>query len=75
MMEKVRGAVLDMLLAHTSGTNLLPPGSRWLDLFAGEPYAQMPAQTWCVSCNAALYGMSAVISFVIFFSHRTLGPL
>ena len=35
MMEKVRGAVFDMLLAHTTGTNVLPAGSRWLDLFAG----------------------------------------
>lgn len=35
MMEKVRAAVFDMLLAHTTGTNMLPAESRWLDLFAG----------------------------------------
>ncbi|KAK9824691.1 hypothetical protein WJX72_012442 [[Myrmecia] bisecta] len=35
MMEKVRGAVFDMLLSHAGGTGQFPANARWLDLFAG----------------------------------------
>ena len=35
MMEKVRGAVFSMVGSMAGTQPLLPPGSRWLDLFAG----------------------------------------
>lgn len=35
MMEKVRGAVFSMVASMAGSQPLLPPGSRWLDLFAG----------------------------------------
>ena len=35
MMEKVRSAVFNMLQSLSGLGNQLPPGSRWLDLFAG----------------------------------------
>jgi 16S rRNA (guanine(966)-N(2))-methyltransferase RsmD len=35
MMEKVRQAIFNMVLAQAGATSVLPPGSRWLDLFAG----------------------------------------
>ena len=35
MMEKVRSAVFNMLQSLSGLGNQLPPGSRWLDLYAG----------------------------------------
>ena len=35
MMEKVRGAVFNMVASMAGSQPLLPPGTRWLDLFAG----------------------------------------
>ena len=35
MMEKVRGAVFSMVASLAGSQPLLPPGTRWLDLFAG----------------------------------------
>lgn len=35
MMEKVRGALFSMLLAHTAGGSTFPGNARWLDLYAG----------------------------------------
>jgi 16S rRNA (guanine(966)-N(2))-methyltransferase RsmD len=35
MMEKVRAAVFDMVQSQAGSVGGLPPGSRWLDLFAG----------------------------------------
>lgn len=35
MMEKVRGAVFNMVASLAGSQPLLPPGTRWLDLFAG----------------------------------------
>ncbi len=35
MMEKVRGAVFSMVASMAGSQPLLPPGTRWLDLFAG----------------------------------------
>ncbi|KAI8465004.1 MAG: hypothetical protein J3K34DRAFT_388167 [Monoraphidium minutum] len=35
MMEKVRAAIFDMVQAQAGSVGGLPPGARWLDLFAG----------------------------------------
>jgi 16S rRNA (guanine(966)-N(2))-methyltransferase RsmD len=35
MMEKVRAALFDSVLSRAGSVARLPPGSRWLDLFAG----------------------------------------
>ena len=35
MMEKVRGAIFNMVASMAGSQPLLPPGTRWLDLFAG----------------------------------------
>lgn len=35
MMERVRSAIFDMLFANSPGVSAFPPGSRWLDLYAG----------------------------------------
>lgn len=35
MMEKVRQAMFNMLISQAGTVNVLPPTSRWLDLFAG----------------------------------------
>jgi len=35
MMEKVRGAIFNMVLSQAGSVNVFPSTSRWLDLFAG----------------------------------------
>jgi 16S rRNA (guanine(966)-N(2))-methyltransferase RsmD len=35
MMDKVRQAVFNSVLSRAGSVNVVPPGSRWLDLFAG----------------------------------------
>ena len=51
MMEKVRGAVFSMVASMAGSQPLLPPGSRWLDLFAGTGEASF-CFFWLCCCGA-----------------------
>lgn len=51
MMEKVRGAVFSMVASKAGSQPLLPPGSRWLDLFAGTGEALF-CFFWLCCCGA-----------------------
>ena len=47
MMEKVRGAVFSMVASMAGSQPLLPPGTRWLDLFAGTGNHLVPLCWQC----------------------------
>ncbi|DBB03803.1 hypothetical protein WJX82_011159 [Trebouxia sp. C0006] len=52
MMEKVRGAVFSMVASMAGSQPLLPPGSRWLDLFAGTGAVGLEALSrGCQECH------------------------
>lgn len=52
MMEKVRGAVFSMVASMAGSQPLLPPGSRWLDLFAGTGAVGLEALSrGCRECH------------------------
>eukprot|EP00803_Ostreobium_quekettii_P005789 evm.model.scf_236.2 EVM.evm.TU.scf_236.2 scf_236:42268-51322(+) len=52
MMERVRAAIFDMLLAQCGGAPQLPKGSRWLDLYAGTGAVGLEALSrGCAECH------------------------
>lgn len=52
MMEKVRGAVFSMVASLAGSQPLLPPGTRWLDLFAGTGAVGLEALSrGCEQCT------------------------
>ncbi|KAL3145816.1 hypothetical protein ABBQ38_015190 [Trebouxia sp. C0009 RCD-2024] len=52
MMEKVRGAVFNMVASMAGSQPLLPPGTRWLDLFAGTGAVGLEALSrGCQECH------------------------
>ena len=56
MMEKVRGAVFSMVASLSGSQPLLPPGTRWLDLFAGT--GELSAYLRSVNSGICVYDLA-----------------
>lgn len=52
MMEKVRAAIFNMITSQAGTVNVLPSGSKWLDLFAGTGSVGLEALSrGCAQCH------------------------
>lgn len=65
MMEKVRGAVFNMVASMAGSQPLLPPGTRWLDLFAGTGEL-LSCTPEIYAHHGSVYNLIVTVYYVVF---------